>query len=491
LHPRKFVRDALGATLSQYVARLMLLLRGLAGAAALGPFGYGGWNALNLVLDYGQYASLGALQGLELRLPAAAETGARERAKQLMAAAWGVVVAGATLFALALAAYLLTDLRAIEAPWGWSAPALMLAAALLQLAIQYHVTALRAHGDFHRPSAALAAQAVVGGGLGLALVFRFGVWALLGGWLAGGVVALLLLRSGPVPVPLAPARPGDGLALAALGFPIFAYFTATLVLRSLDRIAFVRYGTPDALGQYGLGLMAAGMVQYLPESVAAVLYPRIAAAAHGARDPERTRSEVARAHRAVVVALPLVVGIALPWAAAVTARLLPAFREGVPALKLLTIGALLLGAATVPSYWLLGTAGPRRHLGIAVPAIGLMALLVFATARRDPRPEPVAIAVAVGYAAFAGGLVALTSRALFDAPRERLRFVAASLVPALWAGGLVMLHDRLAPGDALGTAAAGTLAVAVLYLPVLWAFGRGIGLRQLAREWVAPRALAT
>ena len=37
---------------------------------ALGPAGFGAWNALNLILDYGGYASGGALQGLDLHLPA-------------------------------------------------------------------------------------------------------------------------------------------------------------------------------------------------------------------------------------------------------------------------------------------------------------------------------------------------------------------------------------------------------------------------------------
>jgi len=63
MHPRKLVRDSLGVALSSYLARLALLVRGVVAAAVLGPRGYGGWNALNLILDYGSYATCGALQG--------------------------------------------------------------------------------------------------------------------------------------------------------------------------------------------------------------------------------------------------------------------------------------------------------------------------------------------------------------------------------------------------------------------------------------------
>ena len=50
---RKGVRDILAVALGQYLARAVLLLRGLVTAGVLGPRGAGSWNALNLVLDYG------------------------------------------------------------------------------------------------------------------------------------------------------------------------------------------------------------------------------------------------------------------------------------------------------------------------------------------------------------------------------------------------------------------------------------------------------
>ena len=65
------VRHSLGLAFSQYLSRLVLLVRAAASAAALGPAGFGAWNALNLILDYGWYAPLGALQGLDLGLPPA------------------------------------------------------------------------------------------------------------------------------------------------------------------------------------------------------------------------------------------------------------------------------------------------------------------------------------------------------------------------------------------------------------------------------------
>src|SRR4030095_13538209 len=111
LHPRKVVRDVFGVALGQMVARAVLLVRGVVAAVALGPHGYGGWNALNLILEYGAYASCGALDGLELRLPGAVGHGDRERAIRMMRGAWSIILIGGTLFAVGLVVYILSGYR--------------------------------------------------------------------------------------------------------------------------------------------------------------------------------------------------------------------------------------------------------------------------------------------------------------------------------------------------------------------------------------------
>ena len=155
---RVFIRDSAGLAASQYVARAILLARGVAAAAALGPAGFGAWNALNLILDYGAYASLGAIQGLDLVLPAAAARGETESARRAMRGAWWITLAGALTFAAGVVFLLANGQWVVSSGWGWGAPALMLLAAILQLAILYHAATLRAHGDFSNTSAGLALQ---------------------------------------------------------------------------------------------------------------------------------------------------------------------------------------------------------------------------------------------------------------------------------------------------------------------------------------------
>lgn len=481
MHPRKLIRDVFGVALSQYVARAILLVRGVVAAAALGPLGYGGWNAINLVLDYGAYASAGVLQGLDVRLPAAA--GDRERSRALLSGAWSIVWWGGMAFAIALVVYLATGERAVESTWGSAAPLLMGAAALLQLAIQFYGSTLKARGRFGPVSAALGVQFVVGGGLGVALVGRFGVWGLIGGWLAGTLLALIVLRRAAPDAPLFPGRPRVGIELTRLGLPLFGFFMTSLVLRSVDRMALLRYAGPAELGLYSLGLMAAGLTLYLPEAAATVLFPRIAAAEGGAGDPATARRDLARAHRALMAILPLPVGLAALWAGPVVARVLPAFRDGVPALQVLVTGSMLFAAGTLPGYFLLAGGQAKRLLAVGAAAAGITAVIVFRVAERWPDAHAVAWAAGAGYGLFGAGVLALATPRLCDTAGERWRLVLASFVPPLWAGLLTL--GLSSPGRLDSAAVALTRSALWLagYAPLLWWFGRGVGLVRLWREW--------
>lgn len=482
---RALVRDSLRLTISQFLARAALLGRAVMAMAALGPGGFGGLNALNLILDYGAYAPCGVLQGLDLELPAAAERGAAAEAAALLRGAWLVVTIGGALFAAGLIAFLSLGAGSAAHALGWAPPLLMLVAALLQLAILYQGSALRAYGRFGALSAATAAQALVGSALGVALVWRFGISGLIAGWIAGCLVALVMMRRA-WPAPLVPGAPARGRALLGLGLPVFGYFLATLVLRSVDRMAFLRFGTAESLGLYSLGITTAGLVLYLPESAGAVLYPRIAAAAHGARDLARTRAEVDRAQRALALVLPPVVALGALWAAPVIAAVprLQAYGGGVPALRILVTGALLLGAGAIPGYLLLGLGRSRQLLAVAVAGAALTATIVFLTAARDPRPAPVALAAAAGDLAFAAAIVALAARELRSGAGDRMRFVVASLLPALGSGALVAGLSALGTPADPRAALLRSAGLALGYAPMLAWLGRGIGLGSLARDWL-------
>jgi O-antigen/teichoic acid export membrane protein len=175
------------------------------------------------------------------------------------------------------------------------------------------------------------------------------------------------------------------------------------------------------------------------------------------------------------------------WAAPVTAWLLPAFAPGVPALRVLALGAMLFGAGTLPGYFLLGTGHAPRLIVAGAVAAAVTAVLVFATAARAPNAAAVAGAAAIGYGLFAVLMVSLAARELFETNPERWWFAAASFVPALGAGGLALILGTVGPATSPGAALARTAVLALGYVPILWWFGRGVGIVRFARQWLSPR----
>ena len=488
-HPRKLVRDALAMASSQYLSRAALVVRGLAAAGALGPHGYGGWNALNLIFDYGVYSAGGALHGLDLELPPAVAQGDGARQRRLMGGAVSAVVTGGAAFAALVLLYVESGGRAFAATPGWGLPLLMLAAALLQLPFQYFASALRALGRIQAVSLAYVVQAGLGGALGAALVWRWGAGGLLAAWLAGGIAALAVMRNAGPEVPLRPGSFSTALSLARVGFPVFGYIAAMLVLRSADRLALVRHGTPEALGLYSLALMAAGLVLYVPEAAAYVLYPRFAAARE-ASDERPVRSEALRAHRALMVALPLVVALALVWAGPVVGWLLPSYRDGVAALRVLSIGALMYSGAVLPGYYLLAAGRGKMLFGIGAAGAVLDLALVFAVAARDPNPLPVAAAQGLGYSLLGVGLVLLAGREWLATPSERAALVLSSFAPALWGGAAALAACAVGTSESVPASLLRSAAVTIAYSPVLLWFGRGTGIGRLLHEWLAARTAA-
>lgn len=434
MKPSRFVRESLGFALSLYLARVVMLGRGLAAAAALGPAGFGGWNALNLIFDYGSYASAGAFQGLDLIVPGAIGRGDTAAARAALAAGWRITLTGALLFGSALGLYLLLGGHAFDAFPGAGAPLLMLVAAWLQLAFQYHASGLRALGRVPVVSQAQAAQAMLGGGIGLVTVWTYGVWGLLVGWIAGSIAALALMRRAGPEIPLVPGGWRLGLAVARAGIPIHAYFAITLLLRSVDRLALVHAGADTSLGLYGVGLMISATLLYLPESAAFVLFPRLAAAAAGARDADLTLRETLRVQRAITSLLPIAIALAAVWIEPVVRWLLPAYAQGVGALRLLALGTVFFAAATVPGYALLASVRRARLIAVSAGSALISAALVFAAAARDPRAEPVAAAAVAGYAIFSILVLALASLEWERTVVARFRLVAESLLPGVALG---------------------------------------------------------
>ena len=430
--PRKFVRDTAGIALSQYLSRFVQMFRGLIAARVLGPSAYGAWNALLLVVDYGLLTQLGLQQGLDQEVPSSLARETREESDRLkrggiagMIALWGI-------FALGVGVYLLVKPRRLAEGWGETGVLLMVGSVLLQQFIFYHGTLLRSHGRIGAVSVSLSIQAIVGGLAGLALLWPFGVWGLLIGWLVGQLAALVYIRrEGAAVAPLS-FWPNEGTRrLLVRGFPIFLFIASSTVLKSIDRIMILKFLSVEALGYYSIGLMGVSMLLYLPESIAYVLYPRLIASFAADGDARRTAGIMVRPLAVVAWLMPLLIGVSVFWVREFVLLFLPQYEPGVRALSTLLFGSLGLALAVVPSFYLMSIRRQVELLPLALLAIVLDVALILVFLNAGAKIEGVALAVALGNALYGIGLLTFAAMHAEESQSERLSFVARSALPSL------------------------------------------------------------
>ncbi len=496
MHPRKFIRDSVGYAITQYVVRAGLMLRGIVAAKLLGPQQYGAWNALQLIMDYGLFAPLGTQQGLDQSVPARIVANDAAELDRLKRAGLFNILAFTLVFSAGCLAWVKygSSSRVLDA-WGFAGIAGALATILLTNVAYYHLTVLRSHGNIQAVSGWYFWQGLVGAGVGLALIPWLGMWSLLWGWLLGTAVAAGYTRwHGRAIAPLG-ARPSqDSLKLLRVGFPMFVFTGSALVMRTLDRLIVLRYLGTEELGYYSLSVMALTFLLYLPDSIAYVVYPRLLHdfSASG-RDPAAIRPMVARVFRASSLLVPLLCGLAYLLSNEVAVALLPRFLPGVPALRVLSFGAVGLALANLGSITLMTLGRQAVLVPVALFVTALGAALDVAAVKAGYGITGVAWATLLTYTLDGVLLLLLACSGLAMRTRETLTAVARLVAPFAFAMGVAWALDRVLPwGDAraLGVRALRSGLECVLFLGAYAAFAvplvRGLGIAQLASEFNLP-----
>jgi len=501
MHPRKFIRDSVGFAFSQYLVRLLLMVRGVIGAKLLPPSAYGSWNALLLFIDFGVLAQLGTQPGLDQTVPRRIVEGDPVKLDRTKRAGLFNILVTCLLFD-ALCLMFVARTQQFRTVWGMGGVALVLLCANLTQYAYYQLTLLRSHGNIGAISLWTMTQGLIGAVLGIALVPVFGhhdraagVWGLLWGWLAGTVASLVYLSTqsrGIAPVVPRPSR--ESLALISVGFPMFLFTSSDVVMRTLDRIIIFRFLGPESLGYYTLSGMLIAFLLYLPYSVVFVLYPQLVRRYHeGGDQPAAIREPVERALRSLSLVVPALCGVTFLIAPDVAAWILPKYRAGIGPLQVLGFGALGLAFANLASIVLM-TLGRQLYL---VPASALMAVLSaaldYVAVTRGFGILGVAWATLTAYLLNGGVMLWLASAGLGFSPLQRLGVLARSFAPLVLASVIAVGLDRglaLVGGPGFAWALARLLvslaAFTGLYTLAIHPLARGLGARQVLSEFNLP-----
>jgi O-antigen/teichoic acid export membrane protein len=466
------VLDSLIVTLGGQVERAFGTVTALMLRWWLDPAQLGIYSGLRLWLDNTNRSSLGVGLGAVQEIPILRAEGRFDEAKRIGDIAHTTNTISCLIYSAFLITFACFHANTLPVEWTWGLVAIA-GLALLKRYESFLIAVLRAYQEFELTTKldvfeSLVSIVAVGLGLGLA-----GFWGLLAsvGIIITSKIAFLHLFH-----PLRFNWAWDGPSVARLmkvGLPILANTAAFGAVLSLDRVLILwRVADPDrALGLYTIAIMGTSWSLDLAGRIVTVMYTYFQTTLGRTKD----EAEVARqAIRATEGQAPLLAsGCAVAYLVGPTflGILMPRFVDGLPALRPLLAGTLLLGLAW-PARQMLITIGRPYTLALATLA-GLILATLFGSIGAD-RAGIVGVAwgMTLGYASVAWLTGAAASVPILGwRPWWTHQARLARILIGFALATLLTAHLPLGLSDGWTDLAIRCLILGAWLLPTLWAWG--------------------
>jgi len=478
---RRAVRDGLIVTLGGQVERALGTVTALMLRWGLDPAQLGVYIGLRLYLDNTNRSSLGVGLGAVQEIPILRAAGREDEARHLANVAHTANTLTCLAYALGLVAWaflkaprLAGDPRAGEWTWGLVAVAGL---ALLKRYESFLIAVLRAHQEFTLTTKldvfeSLISILAVGSGLYLA-----GFWGLLA---AVGVIIASKIAYLHIHHPLRFRWAWDAPRAARLmvvGLPILANTAAFGAVLSLDRV-LILWRVPDgdrAAGLYTIAILGTGWSLDLAGRIVAVLYTYFQATLGRTRDPAEVARQALKAAEAQAPLLAAGSAVAYLVGPVFLGSVMPRYADGLPALRPLLPGTLMLGLAWPARQMLIAVGRPYALAGATLAGLAVTAL---AGAIGADRAGIVGVAwgMTIGYAAVAWltGATACVPALGWRAWWAHLARLSLTLL-GFAIGTAIAAHAPLGPLGRWPDFVARCLILAGWLLPTLWLWGRRHG----------------
>jgi O-antigen/teichoic acid export membrane protein len=401
LEGKRAVRDSLIVTLGGQLERAFGTVTALMLRWWLDPSELGVYAGLRLYLDNTNRSSLGVGLGAVQEIPILRAQGRLDEARRIADIAHTTNTVTCVIYSFGLLIWAYFHARTSPPEWTWGLVAVA-ALALLKRYESFLIAVLRAYQEFELTTKldifeSLVSIVAVGLGLWLA-----GFWGLLA---SVGVIITAKIAFLHACHPLRFDWAWDTSTVARLmriGLPILANTAAFGAVLSLDR-ALILWRVPDpdrALGLYTIAIMGTSWSLDLAGRIVTVMYTYFQNTLGRTNDPAEVARQALRATEAQAPLLASGCAVAYLVGPVFLGALMPRFVEGLPALRPLLPGTLLLGLAW-PARQMLITIGRPYTLALAT-LLGLV-VATFTGAIGADRAGIVGVAwgMTLGYAAVA------------------------------------------------------------------------------------------
>lgn len=140
--------------------------------------------------------------------------------------------------------------------------------------------------------------------------------------------------------------------LLVYGFPLMILSFFSTLFETIDKLMITRFLGLEALGLYGVALMAYGYLQSIPNAISIVVIPNLHEKFGRTENKHDLKSYLEKSDDVFSVVMPALIGLSWFLVPYLIEMILPKFIEGISALRILILGAYFAGVGTAYSLFI-------------------------------------------------------------------------------------------------------------------------------------------
>lgn len=394
----------------------------------LGPAIFGTWQAVKLVLFYGNFSGFGSIEGLYRETPLLRGQGKREEISKIKNISFVFNFATTLLLSFLLFSstfFIKTNSNII----------LCLRFVSLLILIQFVKTFcemwLKANNQFDVLSRIAVAEGV-GLAVSVILVFFFSLF----GFLLGYTINLFCVtlysywKSSLFPVFQWDWAIFKGLI--RIGFPIMLIGLSSAFFQTVDRFLILKFFDLKFLGFYSLGWLAFLPAMFIFYAAGSVLYPRFAERYGKTGKDSDLKKFIVLPLRILSLLIPILLGAIAVILPILVRFFLPAYTEGIAAARVLFFGLFFVATVNIIGNFFLATNRQNVYLKILFGSVLINFFLGWMLIKNGFGIFGVAMSTSVAYFIFFLAMIIAALIYCGDGLKEIIKFLLEILLPLFY-----------------------------------------------------------
>lgn len=323
------------------LTQLITLAAAILSRRFLGPAQTGIWSALQIIVDYSKYATLGTMDAASREIPTALGRGDGEKADRIKNLTFTFISSSSLIIAAMVftAAWVARPWLSREIFFGLCFVAAVI---FLQRINNLLVATLRCYKKFHIEARFMLISAVVNAVLVALLTYYFKIYGFIWALILSFIFNISYLH---VSYSYQFRWIADWKQMKPLmnyGLPLMILGVTVTVLKSLDKILIAKMLGFESLGFYSIALMACSYLGNFSISIAVVLLPYSQERYGRSENGADLCRFILKSSKAYALALPLLIGMAWFFVPLAVWLVLPKFAPGILSMKILTLSLFFL-----------------------------------------------------------------------------------------------------------------------------------------------------